>query len=310
MGRVYCAAMSPDDGAAAIEAAIGLRALGGSREALLRAAFDLVDTTPGMEVTRRSLAWGCPDPAVELCAAIAVTARGTIEALADQVAAIQARLTDGAPVLALDLLWARDPRGPTHVHPDVATRPSACGPLSEVAPDAKDPASGRYLTEHLYTAPPPYLESPRPFRGAFPATVEAIDGARLHRVEAYGRADLLAAAAEAFAGAPPSGEPIGPHSLRATATLPLAIEVAAGVADDERLLARLREVRAVASRDRLRVRRVVVLSDGDVVVRGLALGATVDARVDPGRPDRGAVSTTGGVWSADFAVAGATPPRS
>jgi 7,8-dihydro-6-hydroxymethylpterin-pyrophosphokinase len=327
-----------------IEAAFGLRAFHGSREALLRAAFDLIDTTPGIQVRRRSFVWRCPSPVDYLCAAVGVTAdHRTIEELAATARGLEEWLGGGATgpaaPLVIDLLWAHDPQGkPTPpephppalpfppnapaavaraeqpppplppgrilVHPEARTRASACGPLSEVAPDAQDPNTGRYLAENLYTVPEPYIEQPRPFTPSFRVDTQGFDGYRVHTLESGDRADLLAAAAEAFGRAQPSGEPVGPSTIVPTAAYAASVEIPPGSDDSLRVHFWLHAVHAAMERDRVRLRRAVVLADG-ATVQGLLFGLPGDDPPELGRPHRADVKydAVAGRWHAELTIA-------
>jgi hypothetical protein len=284
-----------------IEAALGLRARAGSREALLRAAFDLVDTSPGMRVIKRSLVWRVPTvPTDELAAAISVRAQLDIPGLEVLVERLQTRVcppTLAIDALRLELLWAHDPNDVPHVvaippvgpdeperppmpegriflHPEVPIRASACGPLAEVAEEARDPATTRFASEYLETVPPPFVERPQPFTPTFVIGRHAIDGGRVDTLVAHNRADLLAAAAEAFARAPASAEPIGPTTLLPveSADTPISLTLSPDASLDVRLLAWLRAVEDVVSRDRLVLRRAVVIEDGPLTIHGVLFG--------------------------------------
>lgn len=216
--------------AATIEAALGLRARLGSREALLRAAFDLIDTTPGLRVERRSLLWHEPESA-ELCAAIGLDADFNRKVLEAAARALEQRIGrdsegDRAP-LRIELLWAYDPLGKarpippsdevdpladkrppmppgsTWLHAEVPTRASACGPLSEVASESRDPATGRFVSELLYTVPEPFIGKPRPFTAEFDGTRATTKDGAVYESTTFERSDLLAAVAEAYGHAPP-----------------------------------------------------------------------------------------------------------
>jgi hypothetical protein len=300
-----------------IAAALGLRGRAGSREALVRAAFDLVDTSPRMRVQERSLVWQVADPSEELAAAIRVEAQLDIAGLEAAVAALQDRLCPpalGVDAVRVELLWAHDPAGVAKVaanpppgleperpplpdgeiylHPEVPTRASACTPLGEVAGQARDPVSTRFVSEFLYTVPEPYVELPQPFRPAFASTRRAINGGWVGSLVARDRADLLAAAAELFVGAPASAQPIGPTTLMpdAGADARVAIALPADVSLGERVLRWLRAVEQVVVGDQLAVRRVVVIDDGTLAVHGLLFGARLDSTPSLGRLDDASAS--------------------
>lgn len=293
-----------------IEAVLGLRARLGSREALLRAAFDLADTMPGLHVRRRSLVWNTPEPEDALCAAIGLTAdfsQGVLEAAAR---ALEQRIGRGAvgpqAPLLVELLWAYDPLGtpgPTtpipepdplagkrpplppgrsFLHPEVPTRASACGPLSEVETNARDPANGRFVSEFLYTVPEPYLERPRPFTPSFEIVGRGIDGGVAYEVVTFEDDDLLAAAAEAYGRAPPSGEPRGPGDPIPDATIEVSAPMPRDATPEQRLSRWLHAVHEAIVRERLWLRRAVVLRDVPDAVDGVLFGVVGHAPPDLG----------------------------
>jgi hypothetical protein len=299
-----------------IEAALGLRARAGSREALLRAAFDLVDTHPRMRVRQRSLVWVSPDPAheqqVEHVAAIRVDAEFDIAGLEAAVVALQDRVCPpalGVDALRVELLWAHDPQGTPRVpavpavgpgepdrpplppgeiymHPDVPYRASACMPLSQAADHARDPVTTRFVVEFLKTVPEPYVERPRPFMPGFTSQRRSIDGGRVESLVTAERADLLAAAAEAYAGAPVAAQPIGPTTLLPdeAADVSVSVVLPPDVSLGERLLRWLHAVEQVIVGDALVVRRAAVIEDGPLSIRGVLFGARRDVAPSLGRP--------------------------
>lgn len=298
-----------------IEAALGLRAHAGSREALLRAAFDLVDTQPGLRVHRRSLVWIVPvDPSgapEQLAAAVAVRTQLRLEQLEVFVLQLQLRLSApllGAQPLLLDLLWAHDPSGKpsvvavppvgpgqpqrppmplglTFLHPEVPLRASACGPLAEVADQARDPANTLFASEYLATVPPPLLERPQPFTPAFALDRRVLTGGRVDAIMAGSRADLLAAAAEALTFAPKAAEGIGPATLLpdAAADAQVSVTLPQGISLRDRLNHWLHAVGQVVVSKQLAVRRVVLLEDGPLAIHGVLFGARREAAAKLGR---------------------------
>ena len=310
--------MSNQSGSPNIEAALGLRARAGSREALLRAAFDLVDTSPTMRVRERSLVWQvADDPTGELVAAIRIHAQGDIAGLEAAVAALQDRVCPpalGVDALRVELLWAHDPQGVPRVaanpppeleperpplpggeiylHPDALTRASACGPLSEVAGHAREPVSTRFVSEFLQTVPEPYIELPQPFRPTFTSMRRAIHGGWVDSLVARDRADLLAAAAEAFVSAPASAMPIDPTTLLPdpAADARVSVTLAAEASLSERVLGWLRAVEQVVVGDQLAVRRVVVIDDGALAIHGLLFGRRTDSPATLGHPHDASVT--------------------
>lgn len=322
-----------------IEAALGLRVHAGSREALLRAAFDLVDTEPGLRVNRRSLVWLVPaDPTrapEQLVAAIAVSTQldqfgiPQLEAFVQQLELRLSAPLLGAQPLRLDLLWAYDPsgrpsvvpvvpvgpdeperppmpKGLTFLHPEVPLRASACGPLAEVAELARDPATTRFASEYLATVPPPFLEQPQPFTPAFALDRRVLAGGRVDAIAAQSRADLLAAAAEAFTFAPKAAQGIGPTTLLPDASMdtPVSLTLPQGVSLRDRLNHWLHAVGQSVTSKQLAVRRVVVLDDAPQAIHGVLFGARRDAAVKLGRVrDIVASEDPGtGEWRAEIAV--------
>jgi 7,8-dihydro-6-hydroxymethylpterin-pyrophosphokinase len=335
-----------------VQAALGLRARAGSREALLRAAFDLVDTTPGLEVLQRSLVWDCTPPEVDRCAALGLETELSIDDLRDTARALQDRVNRGLPAgsapLRLDLLWAHDPNGiatppiaiaPPPVphsatpadlvelakhpiqrppmppglivmHPDVGTRASACGPLVEVAPEARDPDTTRFVSELLYEVPEPYIERPQPFTPEFEITRRRIAGGVAHAVAARDASDLLAAAAEGYAWAQRSAEPVGPKTIVPVDDIDVAVPMPPGIELQERVLRWLRAVQTVIARERLWVRRAVVLQDAADWVRGALFGRVHHTAPDLGEPRDVVVSVVpSGLHRAEIGVViGAASP--
>lgn len=299
---------------ATIEAAVGLRARAGSREALLRAAFDGLATTPGLDVSRRSLLWDCTDPELERCAAAALSTDLDLEALRTEVRRQQDRLArdlsaDQAP-LRMELLWAHDPEGTatprppgpppplagvdlppgikvedvrppmppgrTELHPEVRTRASACGPLAEVAPQARDPETTRLVSELLYLVPEPYIERPLPFMPRFETTRRRVEGGVVYDAAAEDPTDLLAAAAEAFARAQPCGDPVGPTTILPADVVDVVVAIPEGSTPEQRMRLWLEATSAVMVRAHLWLRRAVVLVDGVDELRGALLGRIGD----------------------------------
>lgn len=304
-----------------IEAVLGLRAHAGSREALLRAAFDLVDTSPGITVLRRSLVWHAAAPEGGRCAAVCLATDLDIDALRDAAIVLHDRLARGIPAgsapLRIELLWAHDPSGlatpvlapaapptvPPHevppgfvpqrppmppgrivMHPDVRTRASACGPLVEVEPEARDPETTRFASELLDTVPEPYIERPQPFTPEFAIARHRIAGGVAHVVVAQDAADLLAAVAEGYAWAQRCAEPLGPRSILPVDAADVAVPMPKGITAEERVLRWLDAVKGVIARERLWVRRAVVLQDAPDWVRGALFGRIHHTGPDLGQP--------------------------
>jgi len=331
-----------------VEAVLGLRAFAGSREALLRAAFDLVDTSPGLTVLRRSLIWDCAEPEPDRCAALCLTTELELDTLRDLVQALQDRVSRGIAAgsspIRIELLWAHDPNGiatppiapagpPVHpsatpdelppgftpqrppmppgrmvMHPDVRTRASACGPLVEVEPEARDPETTRFASEMLYTVPEPYIERPQPFTPEFAVTRRRIISGVAHAVTARDASDLLAATAEAYAWAQRCAEPVGPRSVLPVDASDVAVPMPPGIAAEERVLRWLRAVQSVIARDRLWVRRAVVLQEAPDWVRGAVFGRVHHTAPRLGDPQQVVLSVgaQSGLHRAEIGVV--TPP--
>jgi hypothetical protein len=278
----------------------------------MRAAFDLLDTTPGIRVTRRSLVWSV-EGEDELVAAFALEASLDVAGLQALGAGLQARLAPepaAEPLpLVVELLWAHDPQGKPSVaatppsepdgpqrpplpgghiwlHPDVPVRAGACSPLSEVAGEARDPATTRFTSEYLYTIAPPLLERPLPLPPGFAIMREVTDAGVLVRVTSATPSDLLAAGGEALANAPLAAQPLGPSSLRADAgadtrvTLPLA----GGESPTARMQAWLELLAHTIVRERLLVRRIVVLTDTPAAISGVVFAARAEHEPKLARP--------------------------
>lgn len=318
-----------------IEAGIGLRVSAGSREALLRAAFDLIDTHTGLRVIRRSLVWTVPAAgpggADELAAALGVTAELDIPGLGRLLEQLHRRLSvpDGAAPLLLELLWAHDPSGTPDVvavaptgpdepqrppmpdgriflHGDVRLRASACGPLAEVAELARDPLTTRFASEYLKTVPPPLLERPQPFTPAFAFERRAFAGGRVDVLATQGRADMLAAAAEVLCGAPKSAELIGPTTLlpSAAADTRVVLELPRDASLADRLQRWLAAVERAVVDNRLALRRAVVLDDGPTSIHGVLFGAHqhVPIRLGQVRDASASVDPTTGEFRAEISA--------
>lgn len=270
----------------------------------MRAAFDLLDTTPGIRVTRRSLVWSV-EGEDERVAAFAIAASLDVAGLQALGTHLHARLAP-APVieplpLVVELLWAHDPSGKPSVaaqppnephgpqrpplpgghiwlHPDVLVRAGACSPLSEVAGEARDPATTRFTSEYLYTIAPPLLEQPLPLPPGFPITREVADAGWLVRATSATPSDLLAAGGEALADAPLAAQPLGPSTLRpdAAADTRVTLSLAGSESPTARMRAWLELLAHTIVRERLLVRRVVVLSDTPGAIAGVLFGARAE----------------------------------
>ena len=176
-----------------VEAAFGFLARAGSCEALLRAGVDLISTHHEIGVHSRSLMWTI-EGTDELCAAIALRTSLNVEGLYELASEVQSRICQGIGgpqgPLSVDLLWAYDPSGKPRVvaqpptgpgepqrppmppgltilDRQVLARASACGPLAEVAPQARDPLTTRFANEYLGSLPGPQLAHSRPFDPGF-----------------------------------------------------------------------------------------------------------------------------------------------
>jgi 2-amino-4-hydroxy-6-hydroxymethyldihydropteridine diphosphokinase len=267
-------------------AVLGLGANLGSREALLRAAADLLAATPGITLEARSWIWetaplGPPQPDY-LNAALRVDTALDPEALLVAAREVERRLGRerrerwGARTIDVDVLWID---GVTHAslaltvpHPELLRRAFALGPLLEVAPDARDPANGRPLAEALATLGPPAVHARRPFNAGFGTEVLEHTGDQGFVTYARDRADLLAAAAEALGALVVHPGSVAPRQV-------VAVEAPGpGQAwpDDERMFAWLSEVLYAIDARRFAVRRAVVLADDDHAVRGLLVGEPLD----------------------------------
>jgi hypothetical protein len=103
-------------------------------------------------------------------------------------------------------------------------------------------------------------------------------------VAARDASDLLAAAAEAYAWAQRCAEPLGPKSILPVDAADVAVPMPRGISPEERVLRWLKAVQAVIARERLWVRRAVVLQDAPDWVRGALFGRVHHTAPDLGEP--------------------------
>jgi len=150
-------------------AVIGLGANLGDTTTTIEAAMEAIGELPGVTLVRRSSLWrtdpvgGPPQPSYCNAALAVHTGLSPIQ-LMRELLGIEGRFgrTRGARnaprTLDLDLLWidgeairSSDVAGPTLEvpHPRLAERAFALVPLLEVAPDARDPATGKRYADVL-----------------------------------------------------------------------------------------------------------------------------------------------------------------
>lgn len=269
---------------AARDVIVGLGSNIGSREALLRAAVDLLAATPGVSVLARSDLYetapiGPPQPRY-LNAAVRLQSALAPEALLDALLAIERtlgrerRVRWGARTLDLDVLWidgvVHSSPTLTVPHPELTRREFALRPLVALCPEAVDPRDGAPLARALAAVEHDATLRARPFAEAFSREDVEHTADEGFITRAADRADLLAAATEAMGALV-----VDPASVAAVRTVPVSITPDADATDDERLFAWLSEVLYHLDAGRLALRRAVVLDDGDAV-RGLLLGEDLD----------------------------------
>ena len=268
-----------------LDVILGLGSNVGSREALLRAAIDLMAATPGVEVRARSPLYesapvGPPQPrylnaAVRLRAGLAPG--DLLSAMHDAERALgRARRERWGPrTLDLDCLWIRDLAltEPSLIvpHPELLAREFALRPLLSVCDDAVDPRDGAPLARALdaLTRDPSMTE--RPFADSFERRElmhTADEGFVTHALD---RADLLAAAAEVMGALI-----VDPATVAPARAVPISIGIDAEAGDDERMFLWLSEALYHLDAGRLALRRAVVFEDGPTTVRGALFGETLD----------------------------------
>lgn len=266
---------------------IGLGSNVGSREALLRAASDLVAAISGVDLVARSPLWetaplGPPQPAY-FNAALLVRTTHTPESLLRELLAVEAALGRerrerwGPRTIDLDILWSEGVALRTDTltvpHPELARRTFALAPLLALCPEAIDPTTRVALSETYAKLTGDGLSAPRAFADAF--EIEEIDHTADEGfvVNASDRADLLAAAAEALGGLI-----VDPRSVRPVTRVDVKIEASdpSDWGDDERLFAWLAEVLYHLDGGRLALRRAVVTRDDPSGVEGFLFGEALD----------------------------------
>lgn len=269
-----------------------IRAMGGSSEQLLLAAYDLLAATPGFDIRRRSHVWTTPATDVApgyVSLGLRVHASKPAQLVIERARAIEALLRSGDAVpaharrLAIDLLWSAAPRGQAGGRvvsdPALATRASAACMVWEVASGIKD-AEGAPIERFLETAPAPYPERPHGLPLVPRHELSADDGERIVTSWGRDRTDLLAQA-----GAVLGAVVGGPGEARATEVIDIEVTVPAND-DDTRLLRWLRAVADVIENFPFRATRAVIFDDGAEVIHGAVLGATLR-----GEPPGAAIAT-------------------
>lgn len=298
---------------------VGLGANVGSREALLRAACELIARDESDRLVARSSLYDTaplgPAQPRYLNAAVRVETARPLEAVLTSLGAVERALGRvrearwGPRTADLDLLWCRGERiaSPTLTvpHEGLTARDFALRPLLEVAPEARDPRDGALLSAALAALAPDPTMRVRGFAAGFPC--EPLRAARAgFATQAGDRADLLAAAAECLAAGLVDPAAVSPAEAR-----DVAIAVPEGAGDDARMFAWLAAVDRWLGAERLALRRAVVFEDSAGTVRGRLFGERHDPsrHGPPGR--RAAVARRGlevgagadGIWRAQVVLA-------
>ncbi len=265
-----------------LDVILGLGSNVGSREALLRAAIDLLAATPGVDVISRSPLYetapvGPPQPRY-LNAAVRLRCALAPGDLLDRAARRGATLgrafgaSAGAPRtldldVPLDRRRSRAHSEPTFTvpHPELLAREFALRPLLALGGDAIDPRDGAPLARALDAARARSVDPDRarPFAEAVSSDEVEHTADEGFVTRALDRADLLAAAAEAMGALV-----VDPASVVALRAVPVSVTLDADAADDERLFAWLSEVLYHLDAGRLALRRAVVFDDGRRRARG------------------------------------------
>ncbi|MFO0607183.1 MAG: 2-amino-4-hydroxy-6-hydroxymethyldihydropteridine diphosphokinase [Polyangiales bacterium] len=264
---------------------VGLGSNVGSREALLRAACDLLGRADGLSLAARSSLYdtapvGPAQPRYLNAAALVRSGRPPAEVFESLLAVERAlgrvRTTRWGPRTAdLDLLWcegeAVSAPSLTVPHGELLHREFALRPLLEVAPGAVDPRDGAPLARALAAlAPDPTLRA-APFEESFPCELLAHTADEGFVTLARDRADLLAAAAECVGSLI-----VDPRTVAPTRAVDVEVAVDDEAGDDGRMFAWLAEVLYHLDAGRLALRRAVVFEDGEGAVRGRLFGEDLD----------------------------------
>lgn len=271
-----------------VRAVLGLGSNVGSREALLRAATDLLAATPGIVLQARSRVWqtvpvGPVRQQDYFNAAVRISTTRSSRELLQAASAVERTLGRqrrgerwGPRTIDVDILWIDGIAVKTDdlvvPHPELYRRPFALAPLVELVPDARDPENGRRLADVLATLPPVSSQPPFELGDSFRTEELEHTGDEGFVVYARDRADVLAAAAEAL------GQLIVDRATVAPAQA-LSVKVAAGGnhwPDDERMFAWLSEVLYQLDARRFALRRAVVTADNALDMEGILLGETID----------------------------------
>jgi 2-amino-4-hydroxy-6-hydroxymethyldihydropteridine diphosphokinase len=264
---------------------VGLGSNVGSREALLRAATDLLGATDGFALEARSGLYntapvGPAQPRYLNAAALVRTARPLGEVFEALLAAERALGRErgvrwGPRTLDLDLLWCEGEAlatpSLTVPHAELLGREFALRPLLDVAPGALDPRDGAPLARALAALPRDPTLSVAELSPSFPFEALAHTADEGFVTLARDRADLLAASAECMASLI-----VDPRTVEPARAVDVAVEVEVGCDDDERMFAWLAEVLYHLDAGRLALRRAVVFEDGEARVRGRLFGDDLD----------------------------------
>jgi 2-amino-4-hydroxy-6-hydroxymethyldihydropteridine diphosphokinase len=264
---------------------VGLGSNVGSREALLRAASDLLAHSANLSLIARSSLYDTaplgPAQPRYLNAAVNVHTALPLPAvfallLSVEQALGRERITRWGPrTIDLDLLWCDREvvNTPTLQVPHEALyeREFALRPLVEVAPDAVDPRNGAFLTQVLATLPSDPTLRRSLFAETFPCDPMPHTADEGFVTIARDRADLLASAAECMGALV-----VDPATVAPARIVDVEVVMEPDATDDERMFAWLAEVLHHLDAGRLALRRAVVLHDGEHSVRARLLGDTLD----------------------------------
>jgi 2-amino-4-hydroxy-6-hydroxymethyldihydropteridine diphosphokinase len=264
---------------------VGLGSNVGSREALVRAACDLLARVEGVTLVARSGLYdaapvGPAQPRYLNAAAHLQTARPLGEVFEALVAierslARERRERWGPRTIDLDLLWSEGEVTATPAltvpHAELTRREFALRPLLELVPGAVDARDGAALALALDGLGRDATMSELPFAEAFPCEALSHTADEGFITLARDRADLFAAAAECLGALI-----VDPRSVEAARAVAVEVAVEEGAGDDERMFAWLAEVLYHLDAGRFALRRAVVFEDGETAVRGCLLGDDLD----------------------------------
>lgn len=273
-----------------VRAVLGLGSNLGSREAMLRAAADVIATCDGVREARvsqvRETAPMGPAQPPYLNAAVGFETWWSANSLMDMALSTERlleRVRDvrwGPRTIDVDVLWIDGVTCATYAvtvpHPGLRERAFALAPLVELVPDARDPTDGARYADVLAGLADDTLGAPSPLAMRCEGVEVEHTADECFEVRARSRADLLAGAAEMIAGLV-----IEPESVEIRQRVKIECARPEGVdagdwGDDERMFAWLSEVLYAGDGGRFAVRRAAVIDDNDDRVRGVLLGEPID----------------------------------